>query len=92
MKHTIARFVSTILLTALPVAVTFAQATGGPAKFEHQSPPSVVDSLHAKEETQIGPYQRYLMVNGMSEDQAVRAAATIDHPSTSTKPRFAKAR
>src|SRR5258708_284531 len=70
MNRIFARQLSTLLLTALPVCATFAQSTGGPASFQHQSSPTVVDSLHAKEQSQIGSYQRHLMANGMSEDEA----------------------
>jgi len=91
--NTIARHLSTVLLAVLPVAAALAQATGGPANFEHQSSPSEVDAIHAKERAQIGSYARYLMVvNGMSEDAALRMARTIDRAEDTATPRYAKAR
>ena len=92
MNRIVARYLSSILLTVLPVSATFAQATGGPAGFVHQSASSAVEAVRANADAQIGPYQRHLMVNGMPEDEAARAAKVVDHARDPARARFAKAR
>jgi hypothetical protein len=81
-----------LIMGALTSNAALAQATGGPASFEHEraSMANAVATSHAGEK--VGPYARWLMVNGMPEDAALRAAKSIDRAGESASPRYAKAR
>jgi len=91
MRTTFVRHASVLALAALSVCGAYAQATGGPAAFERTRPSteSAVDAAKAAQRSQIGPYARYLIENGMSEDAALRTARTTDRASESASSRFA---
>ena len=77
---------STALVTVLAVAAAVLSLsahaqTGRPSSAEMASAshPTPV----AASEQQVGSYARYLMLNGATRDEALRAARNIDHPAPS---------
>ncbi len=68
----------TVALTLLAVAAAANAQTGRPSAAEVHAPtvaaqPVVVDG-------EPGSYARYLMLNGVTRDEAIVAAQHIDHP------------
>lgn len=82
MKPTAA--VTAIALLAAVFSVAASAQTGRPSDVETQDPPQaghVVDVTRS----QVGSYARYLMLQGVTRDEAISQAQTFDHPATATR-------
>jgi hypothetical protein len=74
---------ATLLVTAVALAASVftvaAQAqTGRPSTVEVRSSDDTPHAVAADDE--LGSYGRYLMLNGVTRDEAVAVARNIDHP------------
>ncbi len=79
---------STLLVTAIALAAAVftvaAQAqTGRPSSIEVAASGDAPRTLDADQE--LGSYARYLMLNGVTREQALASAHNIDHPATRSR-------
>jgi len=73
-------FVSAIALVSAVFSVAASAQTGRPsaAEVQDRSAPAQVAST----DSEVGSYARYLMLNGVTRDEAIAAARNTDHPAT----------
>ena len=69
-------------IVAALVSVAANAQTGRPATVEVQNATDAPHDVVA--DVQVGSYARYLMLNGVTRDEAIAAARNVDHASTRT--------
>jgi len=75
-------FAAAIALLAAAFTVGASAQTGAPSAQEVGHPTAVAQSAPVNvADADVGSYARYLMLNGATQDVAVKAAQNIDHPS-----------
>lgn len=79
--------ITTVALVASAFSVAANAQTGRPSTEE--APAAAVSQV--QDDAQVGSYARYLMLNGMTRDRAIVAAASYDHPAARPS-RVARAR
>ena len=76
--------------TSLPISLASTIAAGLLAVTAHaqtgrgSEAPSDCPTIVVQDNDEVGSYARYLMLNGVPRDEAVKAARNIDHPAAST--------